>query len=179
MKGDVILGKLTKWHTLIKQWLSLLIQCSDMMAYSYMCQRSLACELYGSPKVQHTEIMFEVNIYFQTISTPHPKTAKVHLLSPPVDLDLGFFLQAALQSAYLCLLQRGWETRMHIAHCWEMWAFVKIKMRSKVSPVDVSIVFRLRKGLLCHIQTVWKWQKKVMGEECKTFSFILSINFSA
>ncbi|XP_051935766.1 tetratricopeptide repeat protein 7A isoform X1 [Hippocampus zosterae] len=43
----------------------------------------------------------------KTISTPHPKTAKVHLLSPPVDLDLGFFLQAALQSAYLCLLQRG------------------------------------------------------------------------
>uniref|UniRef100_A0A3Q2XWF5 Tetratricopeptide repeat domain 7A n=1 Tax=Hippocampus comes TaxID=109280 RepID=A0A3Q2XWF5_HIPCM len=42
----------------------------------------------------------------KTISTPHPKTAKVHLLSPPVDLDLGFFLQAALQSAYLCLLQR-------------------------------------------------------------------------
>ncbi|XP_077438673.1 tetratricopeptide repeat protein 7A isoform X2 [Vanacampus margaritifer] len=43
----------------------------------------------------------------KTVPTPHPKTAKVSLLSPPVDLDLGFFLQAALQSAYLCLLQRG------------------------------------------------------------------------
>ncbi|XP_077351305.1 tetratricopeptide repeat protein 7A isoform X2 [Festucalex cinctus] len=43
----------------------------------------------------------------KTVSTPHPKTAKFSLISPPVDLDLGFFLQAALQSAYLCLLQRG------------------------------------------------------------------------
>ncbi|XP_037126937.1 tetratricopeptide repeat protein 7A isoform X1 [Syngnathus acus] len=43
----------------------------------------------------------------KTVTTPHPKTAKVTLCSPTVDLDLSFFLQAALQSAYLCLLQRG------------------------------------------------------------------------
>ncbi|XP_044071433.1 tetratricopeptide repeat protein 7A isoform X1 [Siniperca chuatsi] len=41
------------------------------------------------------------------VTTPHTKTAKGCLLPPPVDIDLGFFLQAALQSAYLCLLQRG------------------------------------------------------------------------
>ncbi|XP_061766918.1 tetratricopeptide repeat protein 7A isoform X3 [Nerophis ophidion] len=43
----------------------------------------------------------------KTVTTPHSKTAKLSLLAPPVDMDLGFFLQAALQSAYLCLLQRG------------------------------------------------------------------------
>ncbi|XP_077468782.1 tetratricopeptide repeat protein 7A isoform X2 [Stigmatopora argus] len=43
----------------------------------------------------------------KTVITPHTKTAKLSLLSSPVDFDLGFFLQAALQSAYLCLLQRG------------------------------------------------------------------------
>lgn len=37
--------------------------------------------------------------------TPHSKTAKSN--PPPVDMELGYFLQAALQSAYLCLLQRG------------------------------------------------------------------------
>ncbi|KAL6101569.1 ttc7a [Pungitius sinensis] len=42
----------------------------------------------------------------KTVSTPHTKTAKASLL-PPVDVDLGYFLQASLQSAYLCLLQRG------------------------------------------------------------------------
>ncbi|KAM8738376.1 tetratricopeptide repeat protein 7A isoform 2-T2 [Acanthopagrus schlegelii] len=42
----------------------------------------------------------------KTVSTPHTKTAKASLL-PPVDMELGYFLQAALQSAYLCLLQRG------------------------------------------------------------------------
>nr|XP_046257478.1 tetratricopeptide repeat protein 7A isoform X1 [Scatophagus argus] len=41
------------------------------------------------------------------VTTPHTKTAKASLLPPPVDMDLGYFLQAALQSAYLCLLQRG------------------------------------------------------------------------
>ncbi|XP_054654373.1 tetratricopeptide repeat protein 7A isoform X2 [Dunckerocampus dactyliophorus] len=41
------------------------------------------------------------------VTTPHNKTAKLTLPSPPVDIDLGFFLQAALQSAYLCLLHRG------------------------------------------------------------------------
>uniref|UniRef100_A0A3P8S9W6 Tetratricopeptide repeat domain 7A n=2 Tax=Amphiprion percula TaxID=161767 RepID=A0A3P8S9W6_AMPPE len=40
-------------------------------------------------------------------TTPHTKTAKASLLLSPVDIDLGYFLQAALQSAYLCLLQRG------------------------------------------------------------------------
>ncbi|XP_074502996.1 tetratricopeptide repeat protein 7A isoform X1 [Sebastes fasciatus] len=41
------------------------------------------------------------------VTTPHTKTAKAGLLPPPVDIDLGFFLQASLQSGYLCLLQRG------------------------------------------------------------------------
>uniref|UniRef100_A0A671V795 Tetratricopeptide repeat domain 7A n=1 Tax=Sparus aurata TaxID=8175 RepID=A0A671V795_SPAAU len=39
----------------------------------------------------------------KVLSTPHTKTAKASLL-PPVDMELGYFLQAALQSAYLCLL---------------------------------------------------------------------------
>lgn len=41
------------------------------------------------------------------VTTPHSKTTKVSLLPPPTDFDLGYFLQAALQSAYLCLLHRG------------------------------------------------------------------------
>ncbi|XP_026211503.1 tetratricopeptide repeat protein 7A [Anabas testudineus] len=40
-------------------------------------------------------------------ATPHGKTTKTSLLPPPADVDLGYFLQAALQSAYLCLLHRG------------------------------------------------------------------------
>ncbi|KAG7229878.1 hypothetical protein INR49_012385 [Caranx melampygus] len=43
----------------------------------------------------------------KVVTTPHNKTAKASLLPPPVDIDLGYFLQAALQSAYICLLQRG------------------------------------------------------------------------
>ncbi|XP_053292310.1 tetratricopeptide repeat protein 7A isoform X6 [Pleuronectes platessa] len=43
----------------------------------------------------------------KTVTTPHTKTAKANLLPPPVDIDLGYFLQAALQSAYICLLRRG------------------------------------------------------------------------
>ncbi|KAM9847739.1 tetratricopeptide repeat protein 7A [Aulostomus maculatus] len=43
----------------------------------------------------------------KTVTTPHTKTAKAGLLPAPVDMDLGYFLQAALQSGYLCLLQRG------------------------------------------------------------------------
>ncbi|XP_023281707.1 tetratricopeptide repeat protein 7A [Seriola lalandi dorsalis] len=43
----------------------------------------------------------------KVVTTPHTKTAKASLLPPPVDIDLGYFLQAALQSAYICLLQRG------------------------------------------------------------------------
>ncbi|XP_028982950.1 tetratricopeptide repeat protein 7A [Betta splendens] len=41
------------------------------------------------------------------VTTPHAKTAKTSLLPPAADIDLSYFLQAALQSAYLCLLQRG------------------------------------------------------------------------
>ncbi|KAM4607230.1 tetratricopeptide repeat protein 7A [Polymixia lowei] len=41
------------------------------------------------------------------VITPHTKTAKASLLPAPVDMDLGYFQQAALQSAYLCLLHRG------------------------------------------------------------------------
>uniref|UniRef100_A0A3B4WA59 Tetratricopeptide repeat domain 7A n=1 Tax=Seriola lalandi dorsalis TaxID=1841481 RepID=A0A3B4WA59_SERLL len=43
----------------------------------------------------------------KVVTTPHTKTAKASLLPPPVDIDLGYFLQAALQSAYICLLQRS------------------------------------------------------------------------
>ncbi|KAL3972374.1 parathyroid hormone receptor 1 [Sarotherodon galilaeus] len=35
------------------------------------------------------------------------KSAKTILLHSPSDIELGYFLQAALQSAYLCLLHRG------------------------------------------------------------------------
>ncbi|PWA26044.1 hypothetical protein CCH79_00001397 [Gambusia affinis] len=41
------------------------------------------------------------------VTTPHAKMGKGSFLSAAVDVDLGYFLQAALQSAYLCLLQRG------------------------------------------------------------------------
>lgn len=47
----------------------------------------------------------------QTVMTLHNKTAKSN--QPPVDIELGYFLQAALQSAYLCLLQRGWFYKLH------------------------------------------------------------------
>ncbi|CAL8255332.1 unnamed protein product [Lota lota] len=43
----------------------------------------------------------------KTVMTTHSKTAKGSPYHPPVDVELGFFLQAALQSGYLCLLQRG------------------------------------------------------------------------
>ncbi|KAM4591357.1 tetratricopeptide repeat protein 7A [Odontesthes bonariensis] len=43
----------------------------------------------------------------KVVTTPHAKTAKASVLHSPVDVDLGYFLQAALQSAYICLLQRG------------------------------------------------------------------------
>ncbi|XP_041866240.1 tetratricopeptide repeat protein 7A [Melanotaenia boesemani] len=43
----------------------------------------------------------------KVVTTPHPKTTKTSLLHSAMDMDLGYFLQAALQSAYLCLLQRG------------------------------------------------------------------------
>uniref|UniRef100_A0A3B4C7G8 Tetratricopeptide repeat protein 7 N-terminal domain-containing protein n=1 Tax=Pygocentrus nattereri TaxID=42514 RepID=A0A3B4C7G8_PYGNA len=38
------------------------------------------------------------------------KTAKSSISSPPVEVDPGYFLQAALQSAYLCLLHKGLNT---------------------------------------------------------------------
>ncbi|XP_034040620.1 tetratricopeptide repeat protein 7A isoform X2 [Thalassophryne amazonica] len=40
-------------------------------------------------------------------TTAHSKTSKGSALPPPADINLGFFVQAALQSAYLCLLHRG------------------------------------------------------------------------
>ncbi|XP_010903183.3 tetratricopeptide repeat protein 7A isoform X3 [Esox lucius] len=50
-------------------------------------------------------------VYLQELDkmvvTPSSKGAKTSLASPPPDIDLGFFQQAALQSAYLCLLSRG------------------------------------------------------------------------
>lgn len=49
--------------------------------------------------------------FFQTVMTLHTKTTKSN--QPPVDIELGYFLQAALQSAYLCLLQRGWFYKLH------------------------------------------------------------------
>uniref|UniRef100_A0A4W6BWM5 Tetratricopeptide repeat domain 7A n=1 Tax=Lates calcarifer TaxID=8187 RepID=A0A4W6BWM5_LATCA len=49
----------------------------------------------------------------KVVTTPHSKTAKASLLPPPVDIDLGYFLQAALQSAYICLLQRGVHGEIH------------------------------------------------------------------
>ncbi|KAF1376029.1 hypothetical protein PFLUV_G00226320 [Perca fluviatilis] len=42
-----------------------------------------------------------------SVTTPHTKSAKASLPPLPVDIDLGYFLQASLQSAYICLLQRG------------------------------------------------------------------------
>ncbi|KAM6956471.1 tetratricopeptide repeat protein 7A [Aplochiton taeniatus] len=41
----------------------------------------------------------------KTVMTP--KTAKASMPPSPVDIDLGYFQLAALQSAYLCLLHRG------------------------------------------------------------------------
>ncbi|XP_056291234.1 tetratricopeptide repeat protein 7A isoform X2 [Pseudoliparis swirei] len=54
----------------------------------------------------------DASLYFlqeldKTSTTHHTKPAKASLLPPPGDMDLGYFLQASLQSAYLCLLQRG------------------------------------------------------------------------
>ncbi|XP_068424570.1 tetratricopeptide repeat protein 7A [Clinocottus analis] len=43
----------------------------------------------------------------KTSTTPHTKTAKASLPPPSGHVDLGYFLQASLQGAYLCLLQRG------------------------------------------------------------------------
>uniref|UniRef100_A0A8C2IAL3 Tetratricopeptide repeat domain 7A n=1 Tax=Cyprinus carpio TaxID=7962 RepID=A0A8C2IAL3_CYPCA len=43
----------------------------------------------------------------KTVCTPSSKTAKSSSSVPPSDLDPGFFLQAALQSAYLSLLRKG------------------------------------------------------------------------
>lgn len=43
----------------------------------------------------------------KNVTTPHSKTPKSSPLPPPAEIELGYFLQAALQSAYLCLLHRG------------------------------------------------------------------------
>ncbi|XP_020337144.1 tetratricopeptide repeat protein 7A isoform X1 [Oncorhynchus kisutch] len=50
-------------------------------------------------------------VYLQELDkmvvTSSSKVGKASLAPPPLDIDLGFFQQAALQSAYLCLLHRG------------------------------------------------------------------------
>ncbi|XP_063047586.1 tetratricopeptide repeat protein 7A [Engraulis encrasicolus] len=43
----------------------------------------------------------------KTVVTPSSKTAKTSLLSPPLEMEPGYFLQAALQSGYLSLLHKG------------------------------------------------------------------------
>ncbi|XP_030627001.1 tetratricopeptide repeat protein 7A [Chanos chanos] len=43
----------------------------------------------------------------KTVSTPSAKASKTSVLASPVDVDPGYFLQAALQSAYLSLLRKG------------------------------------------------------------------------
>ncbi|XP_057198225.1 tetratricopeptide repeat protein 7A isoform X1 [Triplophysa rosa] len=43
----------------------------------------------------------------KTVTTPSSKTTKSGSSVPPLDVDPGFFLQAALQSAYLSLLSKG------------------------------------------------------------------------
>ncbi|XP_035387318.1 tetratricopeptide repeat protein 7A isoform X2 [Electrophorus electricus] len=43
----------------------------------------------------------------KTVGTPSTKTAKSSTSAPPVEVEPGYFLQAALQSAYLCLLRKG------------------------------------------------------------------------
>nr|XP_019947666.1 PREDICTED: tetratricopeptide repeat protein 7A [Paralichthys olivaceus] len=65
-------------------------------------EESLSCYL----KACDTALSFLQELD-KTVTTPHTKTAKANLLPPPVDMDLGYFLQAALQSAYICLLRRG------------------------------------------------------------------------
>ncbi|KAK2823953.1 hypothetical protein Q5P01_021128 [Channa striata] len=65
-------------------------------------EESLSCYLRGCDAA--LSYLQELD---KIVTTPHAKTLKSSPLPPPVDIDLGFFLQAALQSAYLCLLQRG------------------------------------------------------------------------
>ncbi|XP_067329932.1 tetratricopeptide repeat protein 7A isoform X1 [Channa argus] len=65
-------------------------------------EESLSCYLRGCDAA--LSYLQELD---KIVTTPHAKTAKSSPLPPPVDIDLGYFLQAALQSAYLCLLQRG------------------------------------------------------------------------
>ncbi|XP_076141887.1 tetratricopeptide repeat protein 7A [Alosa pseudoharengus] len=43
----------------------------------------------------------------KTVMTPSSRTAKTSVSSPPVEVEPGYFLQAALQSAYLSLLHKG------------------------------------------------------------------------
>lgn len=51
----------------------------------------------------------------QTVCTPSSKTAKSGSSALHFDLDPGFFLQAALQSAYLSLLRKGWARMLLIS----------------------------------------------------------------
>ncbi|XP_062851121.1 tetratricopeptide repeat protein 7A [Trichomycterus rosablanca] len=43
----------------------------------------------------------------KTVIVPNSKTAKSNVSAAPAEVDPGYFLQAALQSAYLCLLHKG------------------------------------------------------------------------
>ncbi|CAL8362136.1 unnamed protein product [Boreogadus saida] len=65
-------------------------------------EESLTCYL----RACDTALSYMQELDKMVMST-HSKTAKGLPYHPPVDVELGFFLQAALQSGYLCLLQRG------------------------------------------------------------------------
>ncbi|XP_059929858.1 tetratricopeptide repeat protein 7A [Gadus macrocephalus] len=65
-------------------------------------EESLTCYL----RACDTALSYMQELDKMVMST-HSKSAKGLPYHPPVDVELGFFLQAALQSGYLCLLQRG------------------------------------------------------------------------
>uniref|UniRef100_A0A8C8FTN3 Tetratricopeptide repeat protein 7 N-terminal domain-containing protein n=1 Tax=Oncorhynchus tshawytscha TaxID=74940 RepID=A0A8C8FTN3_ONCTS len=54
-----------------------------------------------------TSLVYLQELDKQMVVNPSSKAAKTGLVPLPLDIDLGFFQQAALQSAYLCLLHRG------------------------------------------------------------------------
>ncbi|CAB1312476.1 unnamed protein product, partial [Coregonus sp. 'balchen'] len=82
-----------------------------------MCARVGIDELTGDEQpLYHLRLLAEAFVIkgtnpfiskYWTVVTPSSKAAKTSLAPPPLDIDLGFFQQAALQSAYLCLLHRG------------------------------------------------------------------------
>uniref|UniRef100_A0A8B9LQF0 Tetratricopeptide repeat domain 7A n=1 Tax=Astyanax mexicanus TaxID=7994 RepID=A0A8B9LQF0_ASTMX len=67
----------------------------------------------------------------KTVSTPSAKTAKSSVSAPPAEMDPGYFLQAALQSAYLCLLHKG-------SVCVLVWVCVLSKKLAEVLLSSVS-----------------------------------------